>query len=97
VGAVEEETGLRFHKLVEGNATVSLHYHYDGCSIQLEMDDGSVAVVFPALGDDIMPIDAPPPSVLDRAAAIYAASSPPLTNTSDSSPESTESAPGSDQ
>lgn len=67
----KETKGLRFHKLVEGYATVKLHYHYDGCSIQLEMDDGSDAVVFPDMGDDIVPIDSGPPSVLDRAAAIY--------------------------
>jgi hypothetical protein len=63
--------GLTFHKLVEGNATVLIHWHYDGCTIDVEMDDGTRAAVFPALGDDIVPIGAEPASVLDRAAAIY--------------------------
>jgi hypothetical protein len=65
--------GLVFHKLAEGNATVVRHWHYDGCTIDVEMDDGTSAAIFPSMGDDIVPIDPRPASVLDRAAAIYGA------------------------
>jgi hypothetical protein len=62
---------LQFHKLVEGNATVLIHWHYDGCTLDVEMDDGTRSAIFPALGDDIIPMGAAPASVLDRAAAMY--------------------------
>jgi hypothetical protein len=85
-------TGLWFLPLLEGNATVQIHWHYDGCSIEVEMDDGTRETIFPTMGDDILPIDSGPASVLDRAAAVYASSSPPSTHTSEGSPEPTSGA-----
>jgi hypothetical protein len=44
---------------VEGNATVRIHWHYEECVLDVEMDDGSRVSIHPPFGDDVVPITEP--------------------------------------
>jgi hypothetical protein len=57
-------------KAVEGNATIRIHWHYEGCVLDVEMDDGSRRSIHPSFGDDVTPTTEPP-TVLSGVVATY--------------------------
>lgn len=56
VRSAENRCGAHLDKRVEGNATVRTHWHYDGCVLDVDMDDGTKAAVYPDFGDDVVPL-----------------------------------------
>jgi hypothetical protein len=59
---------------VEGNATVRIHWHYEDCVLDVDLDDGRRVSIHPPFGDDVVPI-IEPWTVLSGAAIAYKAKS----------------------
>ena len=54
----DKRSGLVFHAghPIEGAATVRVHWHYDGCVLDVDMDDGTKTAIHPDMGDDVVPL-----------------------------------------
>jgi hypothetical protein len=58
--------------VIEGNATVRIHWHYDGCVLDVDMDDGTEMSIHPEFGGDIVPLpDDTPVDLIRLVAAGY--------------------------